>query len=274
MSAAERSHLNCSFKTVSDLQKKRSVVGMIGADPMSVKQRYRRYWILTGTLGFFLFHPFSSDVSLSDPHNMPLHLPADPVPHEGSAKQGSPHSEGGHFRKEKKIFEILSGFETGLDKHQEKKLASFIHQESRRYGFDPELIVAVISTESSFYNWAISPKGAVGLMQLIPTTGKEVAERNDIVWHGKDLLFDPFLNIRLGIHYLWMLYLKFGDIHIALTAYNYGPGKVVRWLKAGQKIPTNYSEKVLDYYQKFLNLGGSGKNVPEKDRPVQMARRS
>ncbi|WDT82573.1 MAG: lytic transglycosylase domain-containing protein [Candidatus Manganitrophus sp.] len=139
-----------------------------------------------------------------------------------------------------------------------------MHQESRRYGFDPELIIAVISTESSFYNWAISPKGAVGLMQIIPTTGKQVAEMNNIVWHGKDPLFDPFLNIRLGIHYLWMLYLKFGDIHLALTAYNHGPGKVIRWLKAGETIPTRYSEKVLSYYEQFLGIGGGGKGGPEE----------
>lgn len=241
---------------------------------MSVKQKYRRYWILTGTLGLFIFHPFASDLSLSDSRGLLLHpLSTDPS-HEVSEKHASPFPQGGHSQKEKKIFEILSGFKTGLDKNQEKKLASFIHQESRRYGFDPELIIAVISTESSFYNWSISPKGAVGLMQIIPTTGKQVAEMNDIVWHGKDPLFDPFLNIRLGIHYLWMLYLKFGDIHLALTAYNHGPAKVIRWLKAGETIPTNYSGKVLAYYEQFLNLRGGGKGTPEKGPPVQMARRS
>ncbi len=205
---------------------------------------------------------------------MPLHqLPADPS-HEVTAKHPSSSHPGGHSPKEKKIFEILSGFKTGLNKNQERKLASFIHQESRRYGFDPELIVAVISTESSFYNWAVSPKGAVGLMQIIPTTGKQVAEMNDIVWHGNDPLFDPFLNTRLGIHYLWMLYLKFGDISLALTAYNYGPGKVIRWLKAGKTIPTDYSGKVLSYYEQFLNVGGGGKGAPGKAKQVQMARRS
>lgn len=241
---------------------------------MSVGQRYKRYWILTGTVSLFIFHPLSSDLSLSDPHNMSLHPPAEPVFQEGSARRLSPLSQGGHSQKEKKIFEILSRFKTGLDQHQEKKLASFIHQESRRYGFDPELIVAVISTESSFYNWAISPKGAVGLMQIIPTTGKQVAEMNDIVWHGKDPLFDPFLNIRLGVHYLWMLYLKFGDLHLALTAYNHGPGKVVRWLRVGEAIPTKYSEKVLSYYEQFLNGGGGGKGFQAEGEPVQMARRS
>jgi soluble lytic murein transglycosylase len=205
---------------------------------------------------------------------MPLHhLPAGPPVHEGSVKDAYPPAQGGHSQKEKKIHQILSEFKTGLDKNQEKKLASFIYQESRRYGFDPELIIAVISTESSFYNWAISPKGAVGLMQIIPTTGRQVAEMNDILWHGKDPLFDPFLNIRLGIHYLWMLYLKFGDIQLALTAYNHGPGKVIRWLNARETIPMKYAEKVLAYYEQFLNLGGGGKGAPEKDQ-VQMASRS
>lgn len=246
-----------------------------GADPMSARQKYRRYWVLTGTLSLFIFHPFSSDLSLSDSRGVPLHQPpGESSSHEVSAKHPSPSYQGGGSRKEKKILEILSGFKTGLDKNQEKKLASFIHQESRRYGFDPELIVAVISTESSFYNWAISPKGAVGLMQIIPTTGKQVAEMNNIVWHGKDPLFDPFLNIRLGIHYLWMLYLKFGDIHLALTAYNHGPGKVIRWLKAGETIPTRYSEKVLSYYEQFLGIGGGGKGSPKKGESVQMASRS
>lgn len=241
---------------------------------MSMRQKYRRYWILTGTLSLFIFHPFSFDLPLSDSRGLrPHHLPEDLPFQEISAKRAS-SLQGGHFRREKKIFEILSGFKTGLDENQEKKLASFIHQESRRYGFDPELIIAVISTESSFYNWAISPKGAVGLMQLIPTTGKQVAEMNDIVWHGKDPLLNPFLNIRLGIHYLWMLNLKFGDIHLALTAYNHGPARVIQWLKAGETIPTKYAEKVLSYYQRFLNSGGEGKEAPEKGEEARIARRS
>lgn len=246
---------------------------------MRVKQRYKRYWILTGTLGLIIFHPLSFDLSLTDSNGMSLpQLPAD-VPSQSALpreapRRASPPSSGIHSQKERKILEILSRFETGLERKQEEKLAAFIHQESRRYGFDPELIIAVISTESSFYNWSISPKGAVGLMQIIPTTGKEIAEMNDIVWRGQDPLFDPFLNIRLGIHYLWTLYLKFGDIHLALAAYNQGPGKVVQLLKAGEAIPTVYAEKVLDYYKKFLNLGGEEKRAPQRIKELQMADRS
>lgn len=175
---------------------------------------------------------------------------------------------------------------TGLTDEQEIKLASFISQESRRYGFDPELIAAVISTESSFYNWSTSSKGALGLMQLIPETGRELAEVNQITWHGDNrILFDPFLNIKLGIHYLYTLYLKFGDVELALTAYNYGPGNVIRWLRAGEKIPTKYAKKVLASYEELIGLEtrkknpGVGNQINAKDEgplppAVQMASRS
>ena len=57
--------------------------------------------------------------------------------------------------------EILAGYHTGLDAIEDAKLVAFISEASREYGFDPELILAVITTESSFYNWSISNKGAV-----------------------------------------------------------------------------------------------------------------
>ena len=238
---------------------------------MLEKQKYKRYCILTGALGLIIFHPISFDLSLIDSGGASWPQPSQAAPYQGARPASPP---GARSPKEQKILDILSHFETGLQRKQEEKLAAFIHQESRRYGFDPELIVAIISTESSFYNWSVSSKGAVGLMQIIPTTAKEIAEMNDIVWRGKDPLLDPFLNIRLGIHYLWLLYLKFGDIHLALTAYNYGPAKVIQLLKEGGTIPMGYAEKVLGYYKKFLNLGGEEKGAEPKETAFQMARRS
>jgi soluble lytic murein transglycosylase len=159
--------------------------------------------------------------------------------------------------REKKLLAILSQFRTGLREEEKERLVIFISEESRRYDFDPELIVALISTESSFYNWSSSPKGAIGLMQIIPTTGRELAEINNIVWQGeKEFLFDPFLNIKLGIHYLSMLHLRFKDIELALSAYNYGPGNIRRWIDEGEPIPAGYATKVLRYYERFLAFDG------------------
>lgn len=247
---------------------------------MSLKRRYRRYWVLTGAVGLMIFHPFSADLPPSIPDavpssTLPAPFPSDKTsPLNRSVSKERAAKEREQALKEKKIFDILSRFKTGLDPKQEEKLASFIHQESRRYGFDPELIIAVISTESSFYNWSISSKGAVGLMQMIPTTAKEVAEINNIVWHEGDPLFDPFINIKLGVHYLWTLYLKFGDLSLALTAYNHGPGKVIRWIKAGEEIPTDYAEKVFTYYREFLNYGKEKKGISGKGAETQIALRS
>lgn len=218
-------------------------------------KKYVRPYFFTASLGFFLLHPFSAEFSQTA--SLPIH---------SSPSEGPTHSQETDLKfREKKVLQILSNFKTGLRPEKKRELATFINEESHRYGFDPELIMAVIFTESSFYNWSTSPKGAVGLMQIIPTTGKALAETNNIVLHEKDPLLDPFINIKLGIHYLWDLYLKFGDLSLALTAYNYGPTAVARWIDSGEEIPRKYSEKVLKRYEEFLGLNAEEGVEPEKD---------
>lgn len=212
-------------------------------------KKYIRPCFLTLSLGFFLLHPFATEFSQTA--SLPIHS----SPNESSTV----FHEADLKTRERKVLQILSNFKTGLRPEKKRELATFINEESHRYGFDPELIMAVISAESSFYNWSMSPKGAVGLMQIIPTTGKALAETNNIVWHEKDPLLDPFINIKLGIHYLWDLYLKFGDLSLALTAYNYGPTAVARWNDSGEEIPRKYSEKIMKRYEEFLRL-----NVEER----------
>lgn len=92
----------------------------------------------------------------------------------------------------------------------------------------PSLVAAVIFEESKFNHEARSRKGAVGLMQLLPSTAKWVAKRNKT-----DLgsLEDPDDNIRLGTMYLHYLVDKYGDTRIALAAYNGGETTVDRWLR-------------------------------------------
>jgi len=152
--------------------------------------------------------------------------------------------------------QVLSRFKSGYQGSEKQDLVDFIFEESERYNFDPELILALISTESSFNQRAISSKGAIGLMQIIPSTGKEIAHAKKIDWHGdRELLFNPFLNIRFGIHYLYSLNKRFHDIRIALAAYNHGPTKISRRVRRGVKIPEKYSRKVMGTYKSYLNLG-------------------
>lgn len=160
--------------------------------------------------------------------------------------------EAGAFSRISRIHEILTRFNTGLSVREEERLARQIYLESVRYGYDPELIISVILTESSFYKRAQSNKGAIGLMQLLPMTGKELAERNRIALRHTDDLFDPQINVRLGTNYLAQLHEQFGDMRLALTAYNQGPGRVSAMLGRGDQLPTVYSQKVLFRYRQLL----------------------
>lgn len=199
-------------------------------------------------MALLFFHPLSSGLAVPGPIPVLEEAPIETVSLSASVK---------HIRtaREEKIYQILSGFYTGLKSSENEQLVSFISEESHRYGFDPELILALISTESSFYNWSISRKGAVGLMQIVPNTGRQLARINKISWHEQeDHLFDPIINVKLGIHYLYMLKVKFGDVNTALTAYNFGPSRVKRWKSRGKSIPTRYANKVMRIYQNYLDL--------------------
>lgn len=151
-----------------------------------------------------------------------------------------------------KIHQILSGYYSGLSVEEEEVLSRLIYEESLRYGYDPELIVSIIMTESSFYNRAVSHKGAIGLMQLLPMTGREVAEMNRIPFGGAEVLYDPHLNVRLGTYYLALLHKRFGNLELALAAYNNGPTRIASLMHQGIQLPTAYSRKVLNRYKQLM----------------------
>lgn len=94
----------------------------------------------------------------------------------------------------------------------------------KTYSVDPVLIASIINAESSFDKDRVSPKNAVGLMQLLPSTAESLTT-------DEIDLFDPKTNIMLGTKYLSYLINKFNDIETALFAYNAGEGNVTRWLK-------------------------------------------
>jgi soluble lytic murein transglycosylase len=93
-----------------------------------------------------------------------------------------------------------------------------IQQKSRKYDIDPSIIRALISAESSWDVHAISNKGAIGLMQLMPATARDMKIKNP---------FDPEQNIEGGTRYLRMLLDRFnGNMELAVAAYNAGPAAV------------------------------------------------
>jgi len=99
---------------------------------------------------------------------------------------------------------------------------------------DPYLVASMIRAESRFYPRAQSRSGAIGLMQITPTTGQWIAEQMGEEKFVVEDLYEPGQNIRFGTWYLAYLLNRFdGDTESALIAYNAGPSNLIRW-KAGE----------------------------------------
>ena len=119
--------------------------------------------------------------------------------------------------------------------------------EADRHALEPSLVLAVMHVESRYYNFAVSPVGAMGLMQVMPETGEELAARLGIRWRGPQTLFEPTVNIRLGVAYLRELSDRYyGNLPMALAAYNWGPGRIDRRLRLGTALPEEYPSLVLE----------------------------
>ncbi len=146
------------------------------------------------------------------------------------------------------IADYLRSYHTGLARHEIDEVARTIVAEAQRYDFDPSLVLAVMHVESGYYNFAISPVGALGLMQMLPSTGEYMARKLDIEWRGPLTLFDPVTNVRLGTAYLSQLSKRYRSLQVALAAYNWGPARIDSRLRRGVAVPTRYTQLVLDAY--------------------------
>jgi soluble lytic murein transglycosylase len=161
------------------------------------------------------------------------------------------------------------------DWFQRKFLYPFPHRETvYRYALerslDPHLVAGMIRTESKFIPTARSPKGAVGLMQIMPETGYWVAEQLNTANFTEAMLTDPELSIRFGTWYMASLKKDFRDNEIlALAAYNGGQGNVRQWMRQYgwtadfrdvDKIPfpetREYVKRVLRAKDKYRDLYG------------------
>ena len=140
-----------------------------------------------------------------------------------------------------------------------EKIEVMIREVSSRYNVDPALIRAVIETESNWNSKAVSRKGALGLMQLVPGTARQL---------GVDNAFDPKQNLDGGVHYLHTLLERYnGDLDKSLAAYNAGPGAVDRARGVPRIRETReYVQKVTGSY----NRPGSGRlaNAFNASRPI------
>ncbi len=105
-----------------------------------------------------------------------------------------------------------------------------IRREAAKNGLDPAWVAAEIRAESIFEPTAHSAANAMGLMQVLPGTGMQVARRIGVPWAGADSLYDPDTNIILGSAYLRQLLDKYGgQPYFAIAGYNAGPAPLLRW---------------------------------------------
>lgn len=148
------------------------------------------------------------------------------------------------------------------------------------FGTDPYLILSVMKVESGFAPAATSRRGAIGLMQVMPDTGRWIVTEVKPTglewmangWTDSDL-YDPRRNVLIGSWYLSYLERLFGDTRIALAAYNSGQGRVSSWmqgeqLRAGEQFSTddipveetrNFVRRVLavrEWYRRLYRRGG------------------
>jgi soluble lytic murein transglycosylase len=135
-------------------------------------------------------------------------------------------------------------------------------------GLDPLFVGALIMAESDWNPRAFSRVGAHGLMQLMPDTGRRVAESLGVAVSSDDQLFDPTLNLKLGITYLGELSRRFeGRLPLVLASYNAGEDQVSKWWskRAGDDIEEfianipfretrRYVQRVYGYYAEYQRI--------------------
>ena len=151
-----------------------------------------------------------------------------------------------------------------------KDYKEYVQKYAQEYNVDENLIYALIKAESNFNSNAKSCKDAIGLMQLMESTAQDVCKKTDLQISSDELsekLLEPDININIGTKYLSILIQKYGNIEIAITAYNAGIGTVDNWIEKGiinsdgsnvENIPyketNNYVRKILRDYKIYTNL--------------------
>lgn len=157
------------------------------------------------------------------------------------------------------IFLIIIGIITFYNIKYPIKYRDYIIKYADEYSLDRELVASVINEESSYNSRAISKNGAIGLMQILPSTGEYIAQRLGDDDYSTEKLFDEETNIRYGCYYLSYLKERFSDEKVYLSAYNAGETTVAMWLNDREissdgislndipyNVTKNYTYKILD----------------------------
>jgi len=143
-------------------------------------------------------------------------------------------------------YSVLKSHDVKLSEASLWNVTESVVEESAKHSLDPMLVLAVMKIESRFDHRAVSPLGALGLMQIRRIVVDELVDEGEIPeWKSKPNLRDPILNIKIGVAYLSYLKKMFNHLPFALAAYNSGPTRIRVKLDAKEKIPLGYANKVV-----------------------------
>jgi soluble lytic murein transglycosylase-like protein len=144
---------------------------------------------------------------------------------------------------------VLASRAEHIPEPEREPLARVLVEAEREHGISVLLLMALIERESRFDPLAKGPRGSLGLMQVRPFVGEDVAARNGIPWQGAQTLLDPVANVRIGSSYLAELFARFGSRELALAAYNIGPTRLARRLARGNDRSPAFVGRVLREYE-------------------------
>lgn len=160
-----------------------------------------------------------------------------------------------------KIEWIIDQYNENMTENEKMNVAGVIVDMGIKYSnLDINLICATISRESAWEPEIVSEKGAMGLMQIMPETGREISKYEGLEWtSAENVLYNPVTNIRIGSQYLSALIYDY-EMKGGLAAYNGGMVKAEKWVQTDQENyrllyseTRKYIPSVLDLYEKFQN---------------------
>lgn len=182
-------------------------------------------------------------LSLSPPPLSPIPVFLEPEP------QAAASSDSDLECRTRVLHSMLGSYLTtrsGADKNLASRIVEVAEREAEKHGVDPLRILAFIIVESHLDPAAISSKGALGLMQILPSTGRYIAKLSGFQWAGSGDLRSVENNITYGTwYYDYLLHHYDGNELLAIAAYNWGPGRIDARLRRREELPRSYVNKVL-----------------------------
>ena len=149
-----------------------------------------------------------------------------------------------------------------------KKYEAMLDQSAKEFSVEPALLKAIMAAESGFNPTAVSPKGAIGLMQIMPETAERYGVQGDRRKTIQQKLTDPRINIRLAARYLRDLQVLFPKrLELAIASYNAGERAVQKYNNQIPPYPEtrNYVQLVAQFYQLYQPGGSAGNNTGNAD---------